>query len=205
MYGFTESELKTLRALKAPEKIQNFLDTLPMNFEEGGDTCMSPRRVLREGKAHCMEGAMLAAVALRLSGRKPLVMDLQSAFNDDDHVIAVFEDHGCYGAISKTNHAVLRYREPVYKTLRELAISYFHEYFLESGTKTLRSYSRLIDLSVLDKRGWMTSEGDVYYVPEYINDAKHFPLVSDAQIKRLRKADRIEREAGKIVEWKRKS
>lgn len=203
MFGLTHEELSILQRFKTPAKIQDFLNTLPMNFEKEGETCMSPRRVLHERKAHCMEGAMFAALALRLAGRRPLIMDLQSAFNDDDHVIAVFEDGGCFGAISKTNHGVLRYREPVYRSPRELAMSYFHEYFLESGVKTLRSYSRLVDLSVLDGRGWITSTENVFFVPEYINNVRHFPLVDASRIGKLRKADSIERELGKIVEWKK--
>jgi hypothetical protein len=115
----------------------------------------------------------------------------------------VFQIRGYWGAISKTNHGVLRYREPIYKTIRELAMSYFHEYFLDDGAKTMRSYSIPVDLSRFDKRGWMTAEEDVWYVPAAIDDAKHIPIITPSQIKGLRKADRIEREMGKIVEWKK--
>lgn len=201
MYDLTPRELKILRALNTPKKIQDFLNTLPQNQEKKGETCMSPRRVLREHTAHCMEGAMLAAVALRLAGFKPLVMDLQSSKRDLDHVVAVFQMDGCWGAISKTNHGVLRYREPIYKTLRELAMSYFHEYFLNDGQKTLRSYSDPVDLSRFDSKGWVTAEKDLWYIPRFIDNAKHYPLLTRAQIARLRKADAIEREMGKLTEW----
>lgn len=110
---------------------------------------------------------MLAAAALRMHGHRPLVVDLKATEADDDHVIAVFRQHGSWGAISKTNHAVLRYREPVYASIRELVLSFFHEYFLKNGKKTLRSYSQPVDLSRFDRRGWMTSEEDVWYIPEY--------------------------------------
>ncbi|NOS67116.1 MAG: hypothetical protein HOO67_02000 [Candidatus Peribacteraceae bacterium] len=196
----SEKEIRFLRSLKAPWKIQDFLDSLPMNFR---DTCYSPRMVLRNRKAHCMEGAMLAAVALRFAGYPPLVMDLKSVPHDDDHVVAVFRHDRHWGAISKTNHGVLRYREPIYKTIRELAMSYFHEYFLNDGSKTLRSYSNPVDLSRFDKRGWMTDEEDVEYVPEYVDDVRHYPMLSKMQISRLRKADIIERKMGAITEWSR--
>ncbi len=200
---FTPAEWKTLRKLSSPAKIQDFLNRLPQNSEPEGDTCLSPRRVLREGRAHCMEGAMLAALALRVHGERPLVLDLMSAAGDQDHVVTLFRRHGCWGAISKTNHAVLRYREPVYRTVRELAMSYFHEYFLQSnGKKTLRSFSRPVDLSRFDKIGWMTSEEFVWEVPEYLADVKHMPLLSPSQIRSLRPAEKIERRAGEIVEWK---
>jgi hypothetical protein len=198
----TRQELTILRRLNTPRKIQDFIDQVPMNFEEHGDTCLSPRRVLREKKAHCMEGAMVAAVALRLAGWKPLVVDLKSNMRDVDHVIAVFEIQGCWGAISKTNHGVLRYREPIYKSIRELAISYFHEYYLlTDGAKTMRSYSSPVDLSRFDARGWMTAEEDVWYVPHSIDDVRHYPLLTSAQIARLRPADIIERTMAKIPEW----
>lgn len=163
---------------------------------------MSPRRVLSERTAHCMEGAMLAALALRIAGEKPLVMDLKVTDADDDHVVAVFRKFGCYGAISKTNHGTVRYRDPVYRSLHELAMSYFHEYTAPNGDKILRSYSGAVDLSRFDSRGWMTAEEDVHYIPEYIDQVRHYPVVSGAQIKNLRRADRMERKIGAELEWK---
>ncbi len=201
MFGFDDNECKVLKSLKSPRHIQDFLDSLAMNFLD--DTCYSPRMVLHHHTAHCMEGAMLAAVALRFAGHRPLVLDLQSVPHDDDHVVAVFREKGCWGAISKTNHGVLRYREPIYQSVRELAMSYFHEYFLDDGKKTLRAYSVPIDLSRLDARGWMTDDEDVWYVPEYLDEQKHYPMLTTEQIRRLRKADPIERTMGKLVEWKR--
>ena len=197
---FSDRDVRLLRGLRNPQNIQDFLDTLPMNFAE---TCFSPATALREKRAHCMEGAMLAAVALRFAGYPPLVMDLKSVPHDDDHVVAVFRQDGHWGAISKTNHGVLRYREPIYRTIRELAMSYFHEYFLNDGSKTLRSYSRPVDLSRFDRRGWMTAADDVDYVPEYVDDVRHYPILSAAQRRRLRKADIIERKMGKLTEWSR--
>ena len=200
--AFTKRERKLLSALSTPRRIQDFLDRLPINTEPEGDTCFPPRRVLRERRAHCIEAAMLAALALRWHGQRPLVVDLEAALDDQDHVIAVFRQHGHWGAISKTNHAALRYREPVYRTIRELVMSYFHEYFRQAdGRKTLRAYSRPVDLSRFDRRGWMTDEDHVWYVPEHLCEVAHAPILTRAQASTLRSADRAERAAGEIVEW----
>jgi hypothetical protein len=198
MFGFNSQESRTFRSLRTPAKIQDFLERIPMNFK---DTCYSPRMVLRHHRAHCLEGAMLAATMLRFHGHRPLVLDLTSASGDDDHVVALFKVNGLFGAISKTNHAVLRYRDPVYKTIRELVLSYFHEYFLDDGRKTLRSYA-VTDLSRFDRKGWMTSEDDVSYIERYLFRIPHTPIVTRSQVATLRCASPIERKAGKIVEWK---
>jgi hypothetical protein len=204
MFGFNEEELKVLSSLDTPRKIQDFLESIPINHEENGvDTCMSPRGVLREHRAHCIEGAMFAAAALRVHGHRPLVVDMTAARFDADHVIAVFQQDGFWGAISKTNHGVLRYREPVYKSVRELVMSYFHEYFdNESGRKSLRSYSLPVDLSAFDDRGWMTAGEDVWYIPRYLDKVPHFSIVSRKQIANFRKPDPIEVEIGRVTQWK---
>ena len=202
MFGLNARELRFLKSLRTPQNIQDFLDTLPINFEKEGETCMSPRMVLRNRTAHCMEGAMLAALALRLAGHKPLVLDLKVTTDDDDHVVALFQRHGHWGAISKTNHGTLRYRDPVYRTVRELAMSYFHEYTEPKGKKVLRSYSRPVDLSRFDARGWMTDEEDVWYVPEYVDDARHYNILIRSQHAILRHADPMECKLGSLLEWK---
>ena len=204
MFGLAKEEVKLFKGLKTPAKIQDFLDTLRINFEEHGDTCMSPRMVLKTGKCHCMEGAILAALALRVNGHKPLIVDLLAHDRDFDHVLAVFKKDGKWGAITKTNHAVLRYREPVYNSIRELAMSYFHEYFDHRGRKNLRSFSRPINLSRFDKKGWMASQEEVWHIPEYLTTVKHYPILTIKQIRGLRKADNVEIKAGKLVEWKSK-
>ena len=148
---YNETEIKLFKKLNSPQKIQDYLNSLKFNFERRGETCFSPRFVIKNKTAHCMEGAMLAAAVLEFYGEPPLVLDLRSIKGDFDHVITVFKKYGCFGAISKTNHGILRYREPIYKTIRELALSYFHEYFLKNGKKTLREYSELLDLRYFDK------------------------------------------------------
>lgn len=202
VFGFKEEELEILRSLNSPVKIQDFLNSMQINFEKNGDTCMSPRMVLKKRQAQCMEGAMFAAAALRVHGFQPLIVDMEAADCDMDHVIAVFQIAGMWGAIGKTNHAVLRYREPVYKTIRELVMSFFHEYFIDDGRKTLRTFSMPVDLSRFDNRGWMTSEEEVWYIPEFLAEVRHKKILTKSQIARLRKADPVEIKAGELVEWK---
>lgn len=194
----SKEEKRLYKKLNTPKKIQDFLNSLKINFEEGGDTCLSPRMVLNGRKAHCIEGAILAAAVLKFHGHKPLVLDLESTEKDFDHVVAVYMANGCFGALSKTNHAVLRYREPVYKSVRELVMSFFHEYFTDDGVKTLRKYA-LVDLSRFDTLNWETSEKEVWFIPEYLVDVEHIDILDKAQIKNLRLADEIEIEAGKLV------
>ncbi len=200
MFGFTHSEQKIVQHLNTPGKIQDYLDTLSMNFEPNGDTLMSPRRVLREQKAHCLEGALFAASVLWLHGHSPLLLDIQSARNDFDHVVALFRVDNCWGAISKTNHAVLRYREPVYRSYHELAMSYFHEYFLDDGTKTMQTYSKPFNVKRFGD-AWMTSEDDLWYIGEALDESPHIQIATSAMRKNFRKASSVEIRAGKIVEW----
>lgn len=199
----TKNEIKLFRKLNSPKKIQDFINKIPINFEKDGeDTCKSPHQVLKEKKCHCIEGAILASMILRFHKQKPLIVDLTSSKKDFDHVIAVFKWRGKWGAISKTNHAVLRYREPVYNSIRELVMSFFHEYFADDGKKTLRSYSLPVNLSKFDKKGWMGTLEDVWYIADYLVKVKHFKILNKKQIAGLRKADKIEIKAGKLIEWR---
>jgi hypothetical protein len=186
--AFTASERSMLRALKTPEKIQRFLDSIAYNKEDGGPTCRSPRRVLRDRTAQCLEGALFAAAALRVSDFPPLVLDLE-AVRDDDHVLAIFRQHGHWGAIAKSNYAGLRFREPVYRTLRELAMSYFEHYFNLEAEKTLRTYSRPVNLKRFDRIEWMTAEQDLWPISEYLFAIPHRRLLPAALARRLRRAD----------------
>jgi hypothetical protein len=191
-FGLTPAELKTLRALKTPAQIQKFIDAIEYQY---ADTAGSPRRVLRERKGHCMEGAMLAAAALRVNGHPPLLMDLE-AVHDDDHVLALYREHGLWGAVAKSNFAGLRFRSPVYRTLRELALSYVEHYYNLRGQRTLRAYSVPINLAPLDRKGWMTSEEDVWCVVDKLIAAKHYPLYPDKVARSLPRLDRRSFEAG---------
>ncbi len=203
MYGLTDEELRILKPLNTPKKIQDFLEEIPINFEHEGDTCISPRRVLRENRAHCAEGAILAALALRLQGKKPLLVDMKAAKFDYDHILAVFREGKHWGAITKTNHAVLRYRDPVYKSVRELVMSYFHEYYEDKGRKALRSFSMPVDISIFDHRGWVTSEKNIWYIPDHVDKVKHYPILTRSQVATLRKPDPVEMIATGVVNWKK--
>ena len=204
MLGLSKKELAILKKLSTPIKIQDFLDSFPINWEKGGETYMSPRRVFREKKMHCLEGALVAGVALWLHGEKPLLLDLK-ANGDEDHVIALYKRNGCWGAISKTNHSTLRFRDPVYKTIRELVLSYFHEYFNDNtGKKALRSYSaNPFNIKRLGTK-WIATGEDLQYIAQAIDDAPHKNLFPKKNIKFLRKADTMERRASKIIEWSKK-
>lgn len=203
MFGLTPAELSVFKKLSTPQKIQDYLDTIPRNYEKKGQTCYSARMVLREQKAHCVEGAFFAAAALLVHGEKPLLMDFQTTPEDEDHVIALFRQNGYWGAISKTNHPVLRYRDPIYKTPRELALTYFHEYFMtQNGKKTLRAYSKPFSLLPYVSK-FVTSEERLWDVVEDLDDSPHFPLVPKANMRLLRPASKIEREACYLGEWKK--
>jgi hypothetical protein len=186
------------RTLTTPAKIQRFLDEeLGYNLEPDGDTCYSPRTVLKKRVAHCMEGAMLAAAALRRLGHPPLLIDLE-AVRDTDHVLAVYRDNGHWGAVAKSDYSGLRSREPVYRTIRELVMSYFEHYFNPAGEKTLRAYSRPVNLSQFDRHSWTTSEEDVWIVPNYLCDLKHTPIVSKAMLRKVAPMDKRLYAAGRL-------
>lgn len=178
---WTEKELVLLGNLDSPMKIQRFLSEIEYDPDPES---RSPRYVMRERKAHCFEGALFAAACLRRIGHRPLLLDLR-AENDDDHVIAVFKVDGSWGAVAKSNFTTLRFREPVYSSLRELAMSYFDLYCNTAGQKTLREYSLPLDLSRFDRGKWMTTDGDLEYIGDELDRRKHFPLITESMVKRL--------------------
>lgn len=181
-----ESSLRSCAAeLAGPHAIQQFLNSAAYSTHA---TCVSPYHVMRGVSAHCAEGAYFAAAMLRYLGHTPLVVDLH-AENDDDHVIALFRDHGRWGAIAKSNTTMLRYREPVYATLRELVMSYFEMYFNTHGTKSLRSYSRPVSLARFDRRRWVVCDDDLEYIGDFLTSRPHTRLVTPAQAALLAPAD----------------
>jgi hypothetical protein len=200
MSSFTKQEKALFQKLNTPAKVQDFINGLEFNFEEAGETLKSPLFTIRHKKAHCFEGALLGAYMLSLHGFTPYLMHLKSAKEDYDHVVVPFKIGGFWGALSKTNHAVLRCREPVYKNIRELSMSYFHEYFLNNGQKTLRQYSVLFNLNNLEK-GWEVREGNLWDIDKKLDKIKHYDIVPKAYLKKLRKADKIEIASGKIMEY----
>ncbi len=194
--GFTPRELRSLRALRAPHGIQRALDAMPYHI---ASSVWSPRRVLRARTAHCLEGAIFAACALRTLGFPPLLLDLE-AVQDTDHVIAVFRERGHWGAIAKSNFSGLRYRESVYRTVRELVMSYFEGYINLRGDRTLRAYSRPLNLARFDRShpGWMASDADLWFIPEHLVGVPHRPLLTRPMIQSLTRADRRSLQAGLV-------
>lgn len=182
---FSTDEIIFLEGLKSPAGIQQFLSETKYNPDY--ITC-SPRKIIKSRTANCFEGALFAASALRVLGHKPLIVDLM-AENDDDHVIAIFKKNNCFGAIAKSNTTVLRFREPVYRTIRELVMSYFDFYFNTLGEKSLRSYSIPVDLSKFDKYNWMTTDQDLEFIGDYLFSIKHFPILTKKMIGELSIAD----------------
>ncbi|HZS07588.1 MAG TPA: hypothetical protein VFD58_22325 [Blastocatellia bacterium] len=198
-FGFDKSELAILRKLSTPEKIQHFLDyEIAYNKEKEGETCRSPRRVLRDRLAHCAEGAFFAAAALRVQGNPPLILDLE-AVRDDDHLLAVFKQYGHWGAIAKSNYSGLRFREPVYRTVRELVMSYFAHYYNPAGELTLRAFStRPVNLSRFDRINWMTMEEDLWEVCNYFCTVPHSQVLPPEMPRKRLKLDRRLYEAGRV-------
>ena len=184
--GFTASEMRTLRGLKTPAGVQKFLDDLPYNLSY---TARSPKKVLHDRVASCLEGGIFAAAALRVIGFPPLIFDLE-AEQDTDHVIAIFKVRGHWGAVAKSNFTGCRYREPVYRSLRELAMSYFNIYFNLRGERTLRRYSRPVNLARFDSRNWMTTEKPIWFIAEHLCDIPHISLLTPAMEKNLTRLDR---------------
>ncbi len=198
--GLTKAEFAVLRRLDTPRKIQDFVYRLDQNFEERGETCQTVRAVLRTRKAHCIEGAMLAACAFWVHGEPPLLLDMR-AVRDFDHVVALFRRQGRWGAISKTNGVFLRSRDPVYSGLRELAMSYFHEYCNRREHKTLREYSLPYDLRRVDPGIWVSGESHAWHVAEALDELRHFKLMNGRQLRQVTRRDPFERRAGALKQF----
>jgi hypothetical protein len=199
-WGLTDKEIAALRPLRTPEDVQSFVSAIPCNFEQAGDTCHSVRTVLARNEAHCIEGAFLAAAAFALHGRPALLMDFQ-AEGDDDHVIALFRKGSHWGAVSKSNRIWLRWRDPIYRSLRELAMSYFHEYVI-ADRKTLRTYSKPFDIGLYDHAYWVTSQEGCWAMAEEIDASQHYPLISKQQARQLRRRERFEQSIDDIWEYR---
>lgn len=197
--GLPRAQAARLARLKTPAQIQDFINKIPANFEPDGDTCMSVTETLRRRRAHCAEACFVAACALWINGRPPLLMDLR-ARGDYDHVVALFREHGRWGAISKSNHIWLRWRDPVYRSLRELAMSYFHEY--SSGNKrTLWAYSAPFDLRRFAPKLWVTKRSSCWPVAATLDNARHYRLISSFQVRHLRAPDALEKQANDLVDY----
>jgi len=191
---FTGGQLSVLRRLDSPRKVQDFLDYEIRYNDSKPDTCYSPLEALRHGRAHCIEGAMLAAAAFLFHGRPSLLLDLRANPRDDDHVIAPFVEHGRWGAVAMSHFCGLRYREPVYASAAELARSYFEFYYNSAGEKTLREFSAPLDTSLL-KPEWLDSDKNVFFVSRRLDEQRHFRIVGWRHEHELRPADAVLRGA----------
>ena len=201
--GLSAADYARLARLRTPARIQAFVSAIPANHELAGETVHSVRSALHRREAHCIEAALVAACALWIGGEPPLVLHLDCAPSDHPHVVAVFRRGRCFGAISKSNGTWLRFREPVYRSLRELAMSYFHEYFDRTGAKTLRSYARPFDLRRVDCALWVTAPGNCWAVHDLLAAQRHYPLVSRSQAAGLARRDPFERRAQRVVQFPR--
>ena len=199
--GLNRDEWRVLARLATPSKVQAFVNVLPANREEDGETVHSVRSVLRLRRAHCIEAALVAACALWIHDEPPLLLHLDCSPRDFPHVVALFRRDGHWGAISKSNHAGLRYRDPLYRSLRELAMSYFHEYVDERGRKTLRSISTAFDLRRVDPGHWITCADSCWALHDRLASQRHYPLASAAQLRTLARRDSFERTVDSIVEF----
>jgi len=195
-FGLTPREWRAFSALRTPVGIQRALEAMPYHI---ASSAWSPRRVLREGTAHCLEGAIFAAAALRVLGFAPLLVDLE-AVQDTDHVVSVFRLRGHWGAIAKSNFSGLRYREPVYRSVRELVMSYFESYINLRGERTLRAYSSPVNLGRFDRShpGWMTSADDLWWIAEHLVGVRHTRLLKPSIMRNLSRVDRRALAAGLV-------
>jgi hypothetical protein len=194
-FGLTPAEASRLRRLSPPWRIQKFLDDLDYDFR--GEGCRSPRRVLRERKVQCMDGALFAAAALRMQGEKPLILDLEAVW-DDDHVLALYRRNGRWGAIARSNYSGLRFREPLFATVRDLVLSYVEGYFNLRRQKTLRRYSAPFDLTQFDRIDWMTTEEDLWEIPNHLVGIRHYRLLTKAHERALAPVSKVVFEAGLV-------
>jgi hypothetical protein len=197
----TPAEKRALARLDTPQKIQTYIEKLPPNFELKGDTCMSPRRVLKTRTAHCAEAAVLAVAALIYNGKTAWLMDIQALPSDQDHIVTLFKERGLWGAISKTNHAVLRWRDPIYRSVRELAMTYAHEYNLNYGKKSIQAYSKPFALTRYEPSRWLIAPDDLYWLMEDIDNSPHLPLAPKSVLRRMRRMTRVELKSQDVTEW----
>jgi len=196
-----------IKKLNTPQKVQDFLDKVPFNFEKKGETYWPPRKALEMGRMHCFEGAVFACFCLRQIGVENYLMDLKvkDLKKDSDHTLCVFRINKYWGAISKTNHSVLRWRDPIYETPRELAFSFFHEYFLDSGEKTLQSFSKPFDIWKKLAVTELENEKDLDKIAEALDKSPHINFVPRVSARFIRPAGKTEVKGANVVEWVRQT
>ena len=197
----TPAERRVFARLDTPQKIQTFIEKLPPNFELKGETTMAPRRMLQTRTAHCAEAAIFAAATLIYHGKPAWLIDLRALPNDQDHIVTLFRERGLWGAISKTNHAVLRWRDPIYRSPRELAMTYAHEYNLDGGKKSLMTYSRPFSLARYAPARWVTAPEELDWLLQTLDDSPHLPLAPKRALQQRRRMTRVELKSQDVTEW----
>jgi hypothetical protein len=197
----TPAEHRLFARLDSPQKIQTFLDCLPANFELTGDTVLSPRRMLAQRMAHCSEAAIFAAAVLSFHGKPAWLMDIQALPSDQDHIITLFKQHGHWGAISKTNHAILRWRDPIYRSPRELAMSYAHEYCLPGGKKSMLTYSKPFSLARYAPQRWVIAPEELHWLMDGLDSSPHVPVAPKLAMRKRRRSSPVELRAQEVVDW----
>lgn len=193
--ALTPSEHKLIRTLTTPFKIQTFLDSVPYSGEE---RYRAPLTFLRDRTGHCFDGATFAAAMLQRLGQRPLLVDLIPNNRDDDHMLALFKCAGHWGAVAKSNFAGLRYREPIYRSLRELVMSYFNDYFNNVGEKTLRGYTTPLNLNTFDSQHWLTDDVTMDRIADRLGEIKQFKILTPAMVKTLSPVDERSLQAGLV-------
>ena len=199
----TPAERRLFARLDTPQKIQDFLDKVPANFEPDGDTARSPRNMLKARVAHCAEAAVFAAAVLAYHGQRAWLMDLRALPSDHDHIVTLFKERGLWGAISKTNHAILRWRDPIYRSTRELAMTYAHEYCLPGGKKSMLEFSRPFSLTRYPPRRWVIASDDLDWLLFALDLSPHLPVAPPAALRKRRRSARVELRAQDVLEWPR--
>jgi hypothetical protein len=197
----TPAEHRLFSRLDSPQKIQTYIDRVPANYELGGDTVLSPRRMIQDHVAHCAEGALFAAAVLMFHGQRVWLMDLQALPRDQDHIVTLFRQRGLWGAISKTNHAILRWRDPIYRSARELAMSYAHEYCLPGGKKSLLAYSKPFSLARYAPKRWVIAGEDLHWLMDELDASPHVPVAPKRALQSRRRSSPVELRAQEVVEW----
>jgi hypothetical protein len=197
----TPAEHRVFARLDTPQKIQTFIERLPPNFELKGDTAMSPRSMLKAGTCHCSEAAVFAAAALAYHGKPAWLMDIRALPSDQDHIVTLFKERGLWGAISKTNHAVLRWRDPIYRSPRELAMTYAHEYNLNGGKKSMLSFSRPFSLARYAPKRWVIASDDLDWLMYALDLAPHVPVAPARALSKRRRMTRVELKSQDVTEW----
>ncbi len=193
--SLTKQERKAISGPVSPFKIQAFLDGIPYSGEE---RYRCPLNVLRDGKGHCFDGALFGAAMLRRLGHPPLILDMLPNDRDDDHLLALYKRDGHWGAVAKSNFSGLRFREPIYRTVRELVLSYFEQYFNAAGEKTLRSYTVPLNLKAFDKLDWMTSDENLEAVALRLDEIRKVPVLTRRMVAHLSPVDRRSYQAGML-------